>query len=70
MDGHDRVDVVKYRNDVFLPTMAKYEERMVHYEGPEMIQVEPKLRPGEKEIIPLFHDECCFHANDQTNRAW
>ncbi|KAF9498601.1 hypothetical protein BDN71DRAFT_1530368 [Pleurotus eryngii] len=70
MDGHERPDVVQYRNDVFLPQMAKYEARMVHYEGPELRQVEPKLADGEEEIIPLFHDESCFHANDQTNRAW
>ena len=36
MDGHKRVDVVKYRREVFLPLMAKFEARMVHYEGPEL----------------------------------
>lgn len=70
MDGHEREDVVKYRNEVFLPLMAEYENRMVHYEGPELRRIEPKLATGEKEIIPQFHDESCFHANDQTSRAW
>jgi hypothetical protein len=50
--------------------MAKYEARMVHYEGPEMKRVEPTLVEGKKEIIPEFHDECSFHANDQANHAW
>ncbi|KDQ24978.1 hypothetical protein PLEOSDRAFT_32910 [Pleurotus ostreatus PC15] len=70
MDGHEHVDVVQYRNAVFLLQMAKYEACMVHYEGPELRRVEPTLAEGEEEIIPLFHDESCFHANDQTNRVW
>jgi len=36
MDGHEHADVVRYRNDIFLPVMSKFEARMVHYEGPEM----------------------------------
>jgi hypothetical protein len=74
MDGHEREDVVKYRDEVFLPKMEEFEARMVHYEAndqdEDLKRVEPKLGPGEKEIIPIFHDESCFHANDQTGRAW
>jgi hypothetical protein len=29
MDGHERPDVIEYRNNVFLPLMASYETRMV-----------------------------------------
>jgi hypothetical protein len=70
MDGHERSDVVNYRNKEFLPQMAMFEARMVHYEGPDMTRVEPQLAECEKEIIHQFHDECCFHANDQSNHAW
>jgi len=70
MDGHEREDVVKYRNEVFLPEMLKYERRMVQFEGPELTRVEPTLQPGEKKIKPYFHDECCFHANDDAKDAW
>jgi len=70
MDGHERDDVVKYRREVFLPLMAQYEARMTHYEGPELKKVELVLKPGEKRIIAQFHDECCFHTNDQSNSAW
>ena len=38
--------------------MAKFAAQMIHYEGPEMMWVQPKLAEGEKEIIPQFHDEC------------
>jgi hypothetical protein len=82
MDDHERFDVVHYCNEEFLPAMLNFEAQMVHYEpregpephgscqGPELIRVEPKLKPGEKELIPLFHNECCFHANDEKNYAW
>jgi len=55
---------------MFLPLMEKFQACMVHYEGPELQHVELKLAPGEQEIILLFHDECCFHANDQVSHAW
>jgi hypothetical protein len=48
MDGYERADVVKYRQDVFLPKMAEYEKRMVHFEGPELKQSEPVLEAGKK----------------------
>ena len=50
--------------------MAKYEAHMVHYKGSDLTRSELKLGEGEKEIIPLFHDESCLHANDQTSTAW
>jgi hypothetical protein len=70
MDGHEREDVVKYRNEVYLPAMAKFEDRMVRFEGPELIRVDPVLKPGERSIKPYWHDECCFHANDNASSAW
>jgi hypothetical protein len=36
MDGHEREDVVKYRNEIYLPAMLKFERRMVQFEGPEL----------------------------------
>jgi hypothetical protein len=70
MDGHEREDIVKYRNEVFLPAMAKYEAQMATYEGPELKRHDPILQPGERRIIAQFQDECCFHAHDQPSSAW
>ena len=70
MDGHEREDVVAYRVEIFLPTMERYEHRMAKYEGPDLVQIPPALGPGEKELIPYFHDECCFHANDEVSSLW
>ena len=70
MDGHERGDVVEYRQDVFLPLMAKFEARMVHFDGPELQQMKPILNPGEREIILNFHDESSFHANEEVRNLW
>lgn len=71
MDGHEREDVVKYRNEVFLPTMAKFQARMAKFEGSDLKRVDPVLEDGQgKQIIALFHDECCFHTNDEAKSLW
>lgn len=70
MDGHERTDVVDDRDKRFLPQLLEYERRMVHFEGPELMRVEPKLEPGEKEIIAQYHDESCFHANEASRTNW
>ena len=70
MDGHERVDVVDYRQKFFLPAMAEFEKRMAQYEGPELKRIPPTLAPGEREIIPNFHDESTFHGNEESRSAW
>lgn len=70
MDGHERPDVVKYRQDVYLPRMAGYEARMAHHLGADVPLVEPELPPGVRKIIIYFHDEACFHALDYQRSAW
>ena len=72
MDGHERPDVVEYRNDVFLPLMASYQGRMVKWEpqGSQLVRIEPVLGPGEKQIIVVFQDESCFHVNEYKRTVW
>jgi hypothetical protein len=36
MDGHEHPDVIKYRTEVFLPAMARFEAQMMQYEGPDL----------------------------------
>ena len=73
MDGHERSDVVKYRNETFLPLMAKYEEYMVKWvengRG-DFEHIEPNLCPREKRIIPIFQDESSFHAGEYKSNVW
>ena len=66
-------DVVEYRNNIFLPAMAKYESRMAkwtEYSNGNFIRIAATLKEGEKEIIPNFQDESCFHANEFKSSAW
>ena len=74
MDGHERPDVVEYQNDVFLPLMASFEQRMAQWtqrlECVELVHVEPELGPDEKQIITVFQDESCFHVNDHKQTMW
>src|SRR6267378_6897955 len=50
--------------------MAKFERQMARYEGPELRHVAPNLAPGEREIVPNFHDESTFHGNEESRSAW
>jgi len=73
MDGHERDDVIKYRNEVFLPKMKEYERRMASYEPDGkggMKRIEPNLAPGEKELISEFQEETCCQANEHVSSAW
>jgi len=74
MDGHERPDVVEYWNNVFLPLMALFEQRMAQWirrlECTELVRVELELGPDEKQIIAVFQDKSCFHVNDHKQTMW
>ena len=72
MDGHERPDVVDYWVKSFLPLMAQYEKRIVHWVANKsgLARVDPELGPDEKRIIAVFQDESCFHANEYKHDAW
>jgi hypothetical protein len=72
MDGHERPDVVEYRKETLLPTMALYEKRMVQWvlQGSELVYVNPDLGPGEKRIITLFQDKSNLYANEYKQSIW
>ncbi|KIO24591.1 hypothetical protein M407DRAFT_76769, partial [Tulasnella calospora MUT 4182] len=68
VDGHERSDVVKYRQDVFLVKWLDLEERMVVFgkEGEIVSQPDPTL----SRIVPITHDKSTFYANDQRKTRW
>ena len=43
---------------------------MTQYHGPNLECKDPVLKEGEKHLIPVFHDESCFHANEFKQSAW
>jgi hypothetical protein len=72
MDGHERPDIVDYWMKTFLPLMAQYEKKMVHWiaDGPNLVCVDLKLGPDDKRIIAVFQDKSCFHVNEYKSDAW
>ncbi len=70
MDGHEHTDVVEYQNNTFLPIMNEYQSWMTHYKGPDLVPHPPNLKPGERRIICLYHNECVFSANDFQSTVW
>lgn len=73
IDGHERPDVVAYRDEVFLPMMKQLDKLSVHYIEDEhgiLTTIEPELLPGQKRHVFFFHDESCFHAFDFRKSMW
>jgi hypothetical protein len=35
-----------------------------------MAPIAPIIKEGGKIYYPIYHDECCFHANDQSGFVW
>ena len=67
VDGHERDDVTKYRNEVFLPSMAKLEERTRKYGTGDGFD---SLSPGMQRVVVWYHDESTFYANDRRRMQW
>ncbi|PPR05890.1 hypothetical protein CVT24_006615 [Panaeolus cyanescens] len=77
VNGYEHKDVKDYRQNVFLPEMAKYEHRIRAYdnEGNELPRRWPHdmddgLRPYEDIHVLWYHDESTFYANDRCKVGW
>jgi hypothetical protein len=63
IDGHEREDVVAYRNKWALE-MKAYRKMMQEYDGVDM---HPIMRPnGKAPLVLVTHDESVAHALDQS----
>lgn len=71
-DGHDRPDVVDYRQGSFLPAMAMHSKRLVKYVvgsvGDEALR-EPD-NYVERRLVLCAHDEMTAQANDSRAKSW
>lgn len=69
-DGHERKDVVAARKayiDLMDLSVLPFAYR---YEDKSLSENAPTVPAGAKIHYPIFHDETCFQANDQTNSLW
>ena len=76
-DGHERADVVSYRQAQFLPALQGLEHRMVRWElvnsnGNEELQIvyPSNLPSGVSPVVLIVHDESTFNANDGRCKIW
>lgn len=73
VDGHERDDVVRYRQEVFLPAWYRMEGKMRAWTGEKMDALEAVVdtitRAG-KNIVVWFHDESIFYAHDRRTSQW
>jgi hypothetical protein len=65
VDGHEREDVVAYRQNVFLPAWANIKARTRDWS-----QGQPDPLPHERRIVVWFHDESTFYAHDRRLARW
>ncbi|KAK7059550.1 hypothetical protein R3P38DRAFT_2758972 [Favolaschia claudopus] len=68
VDGHERADVVYYRQTEYVPafTELEYQTRKWTLDNLEMI----RELPANQIIVVWFHDESTFHANDRRLIRW
>ncbi|CCO36614.1 hypothetical protein BN14_10756 [Rhizoctonia solani AG-1 IB] len=70
VDGHERKDVIEYRNNYYIPEFTKLAQRMVTYDSVTMEATPPTLEPGEMPVIMLKHDETVVFGHDQREIRW
>lgn len=66
-DGHEREDVVKYRQEVFLPKYLDLNLRAAQYDddGNELPRDSPQS--GGKQVVFHHHDETVYYGNDRRS---
>jgi hypothetical protein len=73
VDGHERADVIDYRQTEFLPQIEKLQALSINYEKDAngvLQPITPDLPLGEKEHVIYYYDESCFHAKEYSKRIW
>jgi hypothetical protein len=69
-DGHDRPDVLAYRQNYFLPTMKSFESRLVRYIVGDVDKTVLPSNYVERALVLCAHDESTSQANDAPEKAW
>jgi hypothetical protein len=70
VDGHERADVVQYRQEVFLPAFEEIRAFLVTWDEEGQIVMPQNLPPGQKPLVLVTHDESTFNANDGKRELW
>ena len=70
IDGHERKDVVEYRNNVFLPAFERIRPFLVTWDDKGNLHMPENLPLGQKPLVLVTHDESTFNAYDGKRVMW
>lgn len=71
-DGHDRPDVIEYRQNIFLPFMKACEPRLVQYvvgDVEKELETQP-LNYVKCRLVLVPHDEMTAQVNNDADKTW
>ncbi|KAF7768417.1 hypothetical protein Agabi119p4_7660 [Agaricus bisporus var. burnettii] len=68
VDGHERADVVRFRQTIFLPKMAELEQRIAQWSSRD--ESTKTIPPETRQVVCWFHDESVFYAHDRRRKQW
>jgi transposase len=69
-NGHKWPDVVEYHQNIFLPTMEKYQEQLVEYDVKDVECKITKFNLVERWLVLCAHDEMTVQAHDGRKKSW
>ena len=71
-DGHERPDVVDYRQNIFVPQMKLHRRRIVEYTVGDVGKERKKVVESyaERRLVLVSHDESTTQANDGKKKSW
>ena len=65
IDSHECPDVVRYRQDIYLPTLAQCEQRMRAWDEDNLTYIINPSSPSPTcHTVLWFHDQSIFYQND------
>ena len=71
IDGHERPDVVHYRQDIYLPTLARCELAIRGWDKDNLGHlIDPSSPSPTRHTVLWFHDQCIFYLNDRKKCRW
>ena len=70
VDGHEREDIVTYRQDVFLPELAKIDATLRTWAEDGTKVLNAAAIPNARHTVIWYHDESIFYANDRRTVRW
>lgn len=69
IDGHERADVVKYRQEVFIPRWRELLSRTREWDK-DGKEIPKKFSPGTRVVVFWFQDESVFYQYDKRKKRW